>query len=380
MALFTFSRVLHSIGADRMFRVANAARPPADYLYATLLPEVNKFDYTAKAGKMIVRSTMAGTTGMDSSYARVGSMDAGTFSAETAKITALAALSEQAQREIQQMLNSTAANRRNIVMGREALNFLKKVIVQSLMDRSEWLRGQALLGAIDWTYNQVHLEVDYGFDAGQFLTPRAGADAYHGATSKFWTDVRSAQSLLNNQIRAIIMHPQMLDVILANSANNIRLISQDTVNGVYRIGRYVSIAGNTQQSDDARDVIEIITYGKEGEVYDPAVTPGDPIVTKKVPFHTPTKIMFIGQTINTGYVPGQGSTDQSEILSTALGYTHMAPSVEAGNINNVVTPGRWAQLRVPDGRAWELVGEGVSNELPVIDNPDRIVIAESTLS
>lgn len=380
MAIFSFSRVLYKLGVDRMFKVANLARPPANYLYATLLPEIKKYDYTAKAGKMVVRSTMAGATAMDSSYAPVGAIDAGKFNKETAKITAYAALSEQAQRELQQMLSNISATGRNTVMGKEALNFLNKVIVQALMDRSEWLRGQALLGAIDWTYNQVKLEVDYGIPLGNFLTPRAGADAYHGATSKFWVDVRTAQALLNNQIRAIIMHPDMLDVILVNSANNIRLISQDTVNGVYKIGRYVSIAGNTQQSDDARDVIDIITYGEEGEVYDPAAVPGDPITTKVVPFHTKTKIMFIGQVVNRGYVPGQGSTDQSNILETALGYTHMAPSVEAGNIGGVVTPGRWAQLRVPDGRPWELVGEGVSNELPVIENPDRIVVATSTLS
>jgi hypothetical protein len=58
----------------------------------------------------------------------------------------------------------------------------------------------------------------------------------------------------------------------------------------------------------------------------------------------------------------------------ALGYTHIAPTVEGNGL-----PGRWADLGTPDERPWELRGRGVSNVLPVIENPDKLVVLHTEM-
>jgi hypothetical protein len=93
-----------------------------------------------------------------------------------------------------------------------------------------------------------------------------------------------------------------------------------------------------------------------------------------VPFHVKTKLVAVGAGVNTGYVVGAGSRQPQ---AYELGYTHLAPTVEASG-----APGRWARVYTPEQRPWQLVGEAVQNVLPVIDAhaADRIVIASSALS
>jgi hypothetical protein len=62
-------------GADGILKLGNAARSPADYLLATILPERDVLSYVAKGGRMIERSTMAGAVGMDSMDPEGGAME-----------------------------------------------------------------------------------------------------------------------------------------------------------------------------------------------------------------------------------------------------------------------------------------------------------------
>jgi hypothetical protein len=368
---FNFSQALAALPTGAAFMVANQARPPAAYLFATLLPERNSYDYQAKSGSMTVRTTMAGLAAMDSPYAEGGVIDVQTFTEETAKIANRVRLPESALRQLQNMLMHMMINNQPTLetLQSEALNFVDKLIVQAHLDTFEYLRGQALVtGAINWTFNKKTLSVDYGIPAANKLTARTGSgNSYYGTTSKWWDDVKLARKQLKRQIRAVILHPDTLDDIVYNSVNAIGQITDN--NGVITITRR---AGGTDTSPnlDQNELyrINLIPYGYEGEIFDLA-NPGQ---TTKVPFMPRGKVVFVGTDARPRYVVGEGSTMEAP---EALGYTHLGPTVEGGG-----RPGRWADVYTPEQEPWALEGRGVSNGLPVIEAPERVVISTTDMS
>lgn len=368
MLNFNFSAALEQLGEDAAFRIANEARPPAEYLFATLLPEVPRYDYTVRSGHMIVRTTMAGLAALDSPYPPGGVIELATFMAEAAKIANEVAMPEKSLRELQSILLHLSANAQPTVdtVQNEALNFLEKVIVQAHMDTFEWLRGQALVtGAIAWTFNQIQLAVSYGVPAANFLTNRTGNDAYAGSASKFWTDVHSLMSLLKYNVRALIAHPDTINVIAGNDVNKIEVTAQEGFTMTFRR----LIGSLDRPSSDFRDTVRIISYDGEAEVLDPA-NPGQTVI---VPFMPRGKILAVGNNVRPGYRVGEGSTPDP-VQDMALGYTHLAPTIEGGG-----RPGRWAQLFVPESTPMKLHGRGVTNGLPVIEVPDKIAVASTDM-
>ena len=249
-------------------------------------------------------------------------------------------------------------------LANEILNITDKLLTQPLMDTAEWLRGQALAtGAIDWTINSKNLVVDYGDPSGNKLTARTGNDAYGGSTSKFWTDVRAAQRLLRYNVRAVVMHPDMVDAIINNSVNTVNVLSQS--NNMVTIQKW---RGDLERpSTDARDSLMLISYGLEAEVFDIS-SPG---ATTLVPFQPRTKIEFLGNNAGTQYVVGAGANQPEDF---ALGYYHSAPTVESGGV-----PGRWSRVYTPEHRPWALRGEAAANGLPVLSAPEKICILTSEL-
>ena len=340
------------------------------YLFNTLLPEMNKPSYYVDSGTMTVRSTMAGLVGMDSPYPPGGMVETNTFLEQSAKMAIDVPLHERTLRSIQEMLTQVmiAGGSTKEALAQEALNFLNKVVIQAMLDRAEWLRGQALVnGEIDWTFNGINLAVDYGIPTANMLTSRTGNDAYNGSASKFWTDVRAAQRLLRYNVRAVIAHSDTINAIVDNSVNNALIVNQSI--GGMAIRRYKDVEGNTVPSADARDALTLIAYDEEGEILDPA-NPGSTIT---VPFMPTGKLLFVGNNNRSGYRVGQGSTDDpTEDL--ALGYTHLAPTVEGGS------PGRWARLFTPPEQPWQLRGQGAQNLLPVLEAPAKVVVATSTIA
>lgn len=369
---FHFTDALRQLGRDFAFRVVNAARPGSAYLLASILPETPMRSYEVKDAAMTVRSAMAGLTGMDSPYPPTGAMDLSTFLERAAKVANQVTMSEQALRALQEMLLflSASGQSTNERMVEEVLNFTNAVVVQPHLDVAEWLRGQALgTGAIAWTFGNVALAVDYGIPAANKLTSRSGNDAYAGSASKFWTDIRAQNRLLRGASRIIrIAHPDLVDDIIYNEANALQVVSMSD-SGV-TVRKMISQNGTNTPSSDARDTVEIVKYGLEGEVIDPA----NPSTTQKVSFWPTTKLAAIGTAVNRSYVVGAGSREPQEF---ELGHTHLAPTVEASG-----APGRWARVYTPEARPWQLVGEGASNLLPVINahSVGRIVIATSTVS
>lgn len=367
---FNFSQALAALPQGAAFKVANQARPPANYLFSTLLPERPSYDYQAKSGSMTVRTTMAGLAGMDSPYAEGGLIEVSTFTEETAKVANRVRLPEAALRQLQNMLMHMQLTNQPTMeaMQRESLNFVDKLIVQAHLDTFEWLRGKALTtGAIDWTFNKKRLLVDYGIPAANFLTARSSTDAYSGSTSKFWDDVRLARKALKRQIRAAIAHPDTIDDIVYNSVNAIWNVADNgsTVVITRRAGG-TATGDNPEESDLYR--IALIPYGLEGEIFD-LTNPGQSVT---VPFIARGKVLFVGSNTRPQYVVGEGSTQQVE---WGLGYTHLAPTVEGGG-----SPGRWADVYTPEQEPWALEGRGVTNGLPVIEQPELIVVATTSMS
>lgn len=373
--IFNFAEALAALGNNAAARIANGARPPANYLFATLLPERQIPDYHVEAANMIVRATMAGLVAMDSPYPPGGTVEVSTFLENSAKLGVSSTITEGAMRQLQafmqQMQNTGTLT--NDFLQREALNFLQKVIVQAQLDRAEWLRGQALVtGAIDWTFNQKNLSVNYGIPTANILTARTDSnnDAYGDTASAFWTDVAEARRLLRYNLRAAILNSVTLDEILGGAANSLEVLSQDL--NIVRVRRYRTIGGNTVPDTDARYQMEFIIYDEEAEVLD--TTAGSTFGrTQTVKFMPDGKILFVGQNTENGYRVGQGSTDNPR-NDLEIGYHHVGPTVEGGGM-----PGRWARLYVPEGRPMHLTGEGSSNELPVILNPSKIVVSTTEI-
>jgi hypothetical protein len=170
-------------GADPAFRIINAARTPADYLWAQFLPPRNVNSYDVKAGAIKIIPTMAGLVGMDSPPAPGGIMDVATFLGSTAKIGQIHTLTEGFMRDLHQFLQAVKSDiERDEVMARTVLNFINLLMLQSMMDREEALRGELFTtGQNDWTFNGKNLVVDYGVPAGNILTNRTGNDGYGGS-------------------------------------------------------------------------------------------------------------------------------------------------------------------------------------------------------
>lgn len=369
---FNFAQALAALPTDAAFQVANEARPPASYLFATLLPERAVYDYQAKSGSMTVRTTMAGLAGMDSPYAESGLIEIDAFSEQTAKIANRVRLPEAALRQLQNMVKELMLNNQPTleVLQREALNFVDKLIVQAHLDTFEWLRGKALVtGAIDWTFNGKRLQVSYGIPSANFLTARSGSsDSYYGTASKFWTDVALARRKLKRSVRAVIAHPDTIDDIVYNSANAIwNAIEGD--GGAITITRRAGGSTSAERPEETELYrVTLIPYGLEGEIFD-LTNPGQ---TVTVPFMPRGKVLFVGSETRPRYIIGEGSTPE---VQYALGYTHLAPTVEGGG-----RPGRWSRVYTPESEPWALEAQGVSNGLPVIESPDRIVVGTTDMS
>jgi hypothetical protein len=374
---FNFQAAIDALGPQTLFRIANEARPPASYLLETLLPELPRTSYNVSAGNMLVRTTMAGMVGMDSPYAPGGVVEMGKFLERAAKLAIDVPLNEVALRELQELfrrlnLSESATNER---LQEEALNFYQKVVVQAHFDAMEWLRGQALsTGALSWTFNGIVLAVSYGVPAGNIFAERTTTAGYGGSASVFWADHYAALKLMNANggLRAIIGHQDTIDMVVSNPVNAAVLTAQGAVGAIRTntLRRVYTTGANlvsTAFTADARDNAVIIGYSAEGEVLQANGT------TVVAPFIPRGRLIYVANNNAPGFIVGQGTQQRPE-LANALGYTHLAPTVEGGGV-----PGRWGRLFTPQERPWQLRGQMVTNGLPVIENPNKIVILRTAM-
>lgn len=370
---FSFSDALDKLGTNAAFRFVNEVRPPSEYLFETLLPEEKKNSYYIDNAYMLIRPTMAGLVGMDSPYAPGGVVEASRFLEESAKLGMDLKLGERQLRQIQEIIqnrNLTGDARTTFLQG-EATSFLENVVAQGLMDTDEWLRGRALIdGTIDWTFNKLNLNVDYGVPASHKLANRTGNDAYvaNHANNKFWADHYEALKLLRYNLRAIIIHTDLMLKMINNDALKLEVLSQN--DNVIRVRRWRSRGNVEQVSGDARDVVTFIMYDLEGDALDPA----DTSKTIHVPFMDTDKILYVGKNRRNGYRVGEGAVPDP-VRAMALGYSHLAPTVESGG-----SPGRWASQFVLKEKPWELRSMGAENTLPVREDVTATEAKTVTLS
>lgn len=373
---------LKAIKSGTAFRIANEAEPGNAYLLNSILPEENHNTYVARTGNMTVRTTMAGMVGMDSPYPESGFVEMSEMSEETTKIANRLRLPEKMLRELHEFLRNVrdgvldnggtlrqAATRTNEEAAKVALNFVDKIIVQAHMDTFEYLRGQALsTGKIDWVFNKKRLRVDYGVPAANKFAKRTGADGYGGESSKFWADHRAAKRILGS-IRAIICQSDVKEMILANAANQMEILTE-MEGGAVEVVRLVG--DQARRSTDARDRSMLIPYDRAGEVINPTNTEE----TIQVPFVKAGKLIYVGDNIVNGFRIGvnPGSTADPE-ANNRLGHTHIAPTIEGDG-----APGRWADVRTPDGEPWALESRGVTNGLPMLEAPHKLVILETDVA
>lgn len=367
-----FAAALASLPDGAVFTLANQMRPASDYLLNTLLPERDLWTYHIESGTMTVRSTMAGLVGTDASYPPGGMVEASTFLESTAKIAVEVAMKEAQIRQSQEFLQRMQLNGQpNDDAARdEILNFAEKVIIQPMLDRAEWMRGQALCtGAINWAFNNKALVVNYGVPAENFLPTRtiASNTNYAGTASAFWADIRAIRKALRvaGGVRVILAHSDTIDEARYNPANSMIATAESPNSITFR----KVIPETNLFTAGSEDTVTIVLYDKEGEVLNPANTSQ----TLRVPFMVRGKLVGVGNNSNTGFRVGQGSTDTSG-LEMALGYTHIGPTVEGGG-----RPGRWSELYTPQAAPYQLNGRGAMNVLPVIEAPERLVIATTEM-
>jgi hypothetical protein len=368
-----FAAALAALPAGTVFRLANQMRPASDYLFNTLLPERNLWTYHIETGTMTVRTTMAGLVGTDSVYPPGGMVEASTFLENTAKIAVEVMMSEAQIRQSQEFLQRMQINGTpNDTAARdEILNFAEKLVIQPMLDRAEWLRGQALCtGAINWSFNNKAVVVDYGIPPANFLPTRtiASNTNYAGSASAFWADIRAIRRALRGEggVRAILAHSDTIDEARYNPANSM-IATAESANSI----TFRKIIPDTNLfTAGSEDTVTIVLYDKEGEVLNPANTSQ----TLRIPFMLRGKLVGVGNNANTGFRIGDGSTPNPE-ADTALGYTHIGPTVEGGG-----SPGRWSELYTPQSAPWQMNGRGAMNLLPVIEAPQKLVIATTEMS
>lgn len=355
---------------DGLYSIANASRAPGDYLLETLLPEVEKTTYHVDGGNIIIRSTMAGLVPMDSPFPPGGQVEVGSFLHKTGKIGNDVPVNEETLRAIQDLMlrlfaQGITGNERLLD---EMLNFYDKVILQPHHDTMEWLRGQVLqFGAIDWNYNNVRLNINYNIPAGNFMAESsiASGKAWHLPGSDFWEKMQALRRQLKGNTRAFLITPRTADIIRYNPAHNIVAIEGE---GTITFRKLVNNGANFSQ--DANDTIKFVIYDKEGEI----INPVDPTSTIIVPFLSDGRVVAVGNNTFRGYRVGEGSTPNPD-ADKAIGYTHIAPTVEGGS-----RPGRWGRMYVPQDSPWMFKGQGVTNGLPVLLAPEKVGGASTELA
>lgn len=373
--IIDFKGLLEAMEDDEVFTVANASRPGSNYLWNDVLPDRLQRGYHARAGNMTIKSTMSKMVGMDSPYPRAGTLSRQSFEHKIAKFAIEMPFPEEYLRELRAMVNDRFNNSQNDEQQilETMFNFTQKLMVQPHHDSAEHLKSLALItGAIDIQTDDIHLEVDYQIPAENFLTPRTATDAYDKSTSKFWDDWHEAQRLLKNKVRAVYTNTRTLQGIMYNPANNLKVVAADQTNGVYTFQRYITLGGNTVVSEDVRDRVTIITYDDSAEVLDETQLGSG--ITKLVPFCPDGALVFIGAFDGRRFQIGSGSTDETNLSPVQIGYNHIGPTEEGNG-----RLGMWANAFVPQGKEWQFVAQSVINMLPVIEGPDRIVNATTSL-
>lgn len=354
---------LDMLDRDVTFSLANAV-PDGEMLWATFLPERQEDTYEVKDSQLVIYSTMAGMVGRDSPYAPGGVMQASDFREDIVKWSIETALAENQLIKLQELARKIDVGATPITtMVETLLNLMDKIIAQSLRDAMEYARGRAIQdGALNWTFNQKTLSVDYGYPMENILsrlTDQTGS--WYLPESTFWDDIEVIRQKLQRQVLAIVMTESTFTKIVNQDANKLQVteVARTRYSARYTLRRVAQIGYANAIPEDFRSQVEIITYDRMATLFDPLAAD----FLKHVPFLDDDKVIAFGRP--TGMQFEIGSTPLPEY---AFGYTHIGPTVEGDG------PGRWMRMYTPENQPWRLIAQGVMNGLPVIREPRRIVV------
>lgn len=358
----TVQAILSTMTPDDFFDLANRPTDESEYALAAILPEELRATYEAKAGSLKVIATPAGETGMDSPYVPVGLMELNALSKPIAKWTAESLMTEQQQRELQQMLLQYRAGLmrgdavtylRNFI-----INWLNGVIAQAFSDRFELMRGETLFTG------QLALRggtVDFGVPDRNRFAKRTGAQAYGGADSLLWRDMRAADNILGST-RTRIMSMNTLNEILDSGKNPLAVTSEQiSAGGNIKIVGVRRLIGSQQTlSLDARESFTLVGYNRrvaikvgQGYAYQQVIPDG--------------KIAVIGSNNVT-----IDQTDGTVVRRPGLGRLHVGPTVE-----NDGRPGIWLNAYTPQDRPYHAIARGAANALTILDAAEKLVILDT---
>ncbi len=378
----TFATIIGSLNQARIVELANQPVDRGEYLLESVLPEERVADFTARTGSFKVIPVMAGLVGMDSPYTPGGYFEATSFTQGTIKSALRIELPEAFQREVMQMaqqiqLGNVAGNLRDYLLDR-FLNWLEVGGEQGLLDRREYTRGLALsTGQIQTTEgdgeNKKTIAIDFELPASNRPAKFTAANGFGGTTSQFKSVVRTARRALRGGLRAIVMSDDTLNMILDNPAHgfvvtaeslspqgNIRTVQVQTA--VYQGGQTITPAIDR----DVNATLTLIGYSRTVNL---RTTAGTLIETQAFPDGV---VSFIGNNSRLSRQTVQGGVVQR---INALGYTHIAPTVEGG-----LVPGVYLNAYVDPNRPWEIRAHGAQNFLPILEEPKALYIAQTDMA
>jgi hypothetical protein len=373
---FTFAEIINALNTESKrqnyaFDVALGLNPPSDYKFITeVLPMQNKPDFHIAGGSMRLFVGMAAPVPMDSTPPKLGQMEASTFSEETAKFGGRIDMIEKDQRELMSNmanLSLTGASDSEVrgLLSNKALAFA------SMFPRAHWSTMEYLAtraiqdGALAIQVNGAPVNVNYGFPSGTIFTERTGTSAYNGSASVFWNDIKLVYDRLSNP--RFIMNSNTWRAIASQAFNSLDVVGDSF--GMTRT--FQKFRGSLErQSSDPRERMTAQIYDGSGALINYDNVGG---VTNHQ-YIDDGKIICIGEPKPDGFTLDLSGTDDPT-NEWALGYTHIAPTVEG-----LGRSGLWSKVYVPEDRPMQLRGLTFGNYLPVIINPKRLVILRTTIS
>jgi hypothetical protein len=179
----------------------------------------------------------------------------------------------------------------------------------------------------------------------------------------FWADYRSGRSKLKGQVRAVLAHPDTIDMIVSNDVNKVRVIAQDNVTGTIHDPEVRRLDGaaveRCARQGDAR---RLRRGGRDLRRQPTRADAQAPLPQAGADHHD-------RHPIPQGF-SGRAWARRRTRTTSSRSATRTSARRSKGN----GLPGRWADLRVPDNAPWRLEGRGVTNGLPVIEVPEKLVV------
>jgi len=357
-----------------------ATRPVAlSNLYlANFLPPVSSTLAEIQTGSFRIVTEPAALTGVDSPYAKIGSLQLVNFNGRTFKITVESKLNESLQDAMHARANAQIL--RAAQQGALALtggtnpqavyeNFISRVVEDGLLLAIDYgeevFRAQALAyGKIQVKDSKTGNGVDMDFAVlDDYKVSRTGTAAYDKAASLFWTDVQAARNKLRQEPMGIT-DPTTFAAIVSNEANGIIVRSRTQLSSTvirYELSQAAKTAdGSTfnlgQMSMDVLKSVTITTYAGKGDAPD-------------APYFWPSgRLTFMRSSAR------EVELIDGQIVRGALGVTHIGPNTEAGQQST-----RYVNIYVPQGAEYEVIGKASEDLMPYIEEARNLYLCKTEL-